>query len=357
LAAGNYTFAFATGTLKVTPATSKIVVVPSVAVPVAFQPVTYTATVSPVAPATLVPTGNVVVNLSSGFPNSPPSTVTQTAVVNAGGQMTATGGQLPAGVQISVAATFQGDGNFLGSTAPKVSQSVQQVAVQPDPQAANKTALAVGGTVGNDTITFQPAGAGGVTVSVNGVNQGTFQPNAHLLAYGGPGNDTIALAATSVPVSTPAVLDGGDGNDVLDAQGSTATNVLLGSAGNDDLRAGSGATLLIGGLGADRLEAASGNAILIGGSTTYDPKLADLLAIVAEWARTDVTYDTRVAHLTGTAGGINASDIFTKTTVLNDGTADDLIGSKGNGSPLNWYWTATNDGLRKRNSGEVVSSY
>src|SRR5204863_4203025 len=128
---------------------------------------------------------------------------------------------------------------------------------------------------------------------------------AHLLVYGNGGDDTIRLAGN---LAVPALLFGGDGNDTLDAGGSTANNVLVGGAGNDTLLGGSGRDLLIGGAGADTLRAGGGGALLIGGTTDYDANVAALLAVMKEWGRTDVDYNTRVKHLSGTlAGGLNGS--------------------------------------------------
>ena len=124
-------------------------------------------------------------------------------------------------------------------------------------------------------------------------------------------------------LAVPALLFGGDGNDTFITDASIANNVLVGGAGNDSLYGGSGRDLLIGGLGADTLRAAYGGAILIGGYTQYDANLPALLAIMKEWGRTDVDYNTRVKHLQGTsAGGLNGSYRLTTTTVHDDAAVD-----------------------------------
>src|SRR5205807_682916 len=171
--------------------------------------------------------------------------------------------------------------------------------------------------------------------------------------YGG--DDAIYLRGG---LSVPALLFGGDGNDTLDASGSSANNVLVGGAGNDWLYGGSGRDLLIGGLGADTLRAGGGGAILIGGYTDYDANLPALLAIMKEWGRTDADYNTRVKHLNGTlAGGLNGSYRLTTTTVHDDNTADSLFGGVG----MDWFFVGgkgkkNNDKVYNQASGEVITS-
>jgi hypothetical protein len=361
---GDTTFAGSSGsvTLTVNPAATTTSVTSSVNPSVPYQPLTITIAVSPVAPGSGTPTGTIVV--TSTLNNK--SQISHSGVLDAGGHATTGLGivGLSAGDQVTVQVTYLGDGNFLGSTSPTLSQSVQQVAMQVDPADPTKTALAVGGTSGNDNIVIKPADTqGNVQVTLNGIAQGTFHPTGHILMYGGPGNDTISLNALmlkgglpSVPISVPAVLDGGDGNDTLDARGSIASNILLGGSGDDTLLAGSGPTLLIGGGGKDVLHADSGNAILIGGSTVYDNNLSALLAILAEWSRTDADYNTRILHLTN-GGGLNGSNVLTKETVIDDGAVDQLFGSTGNGAPLNWFWASANDKVIRRHKGETVSTY
>ena len=92
---------------------------------------------------------------------------------------------------------------------------------------------------------------GTLAVAINNVNQGTFQPTGQLVVYAQAGNDLVWLRSgparvRSVPLTVPAVLDGGDGNDQLVAKGNIAGSASLGGAGNDLLLGGDGADLLIG---------------------------------------------------------------------------------------------------------------
>src|SRR5262249_45991333 len=140
---------------------------------------------------------------------------------------------------------------------------ITAVALQTDPTDPTKTALAVGGTTGNDTIVFNPGGGSGtVQVVINGVSQGTYSPTGHLLAYGQAGDDTIQVAGS---ITLPTLLFGGDGNDTL--KGGNGNNILVGGAGTDSLTGGRGRDLLIGGAGADTLTGNGGDDILIAGPT------------------------------------------------------------------------------------------
>ncbi len=54
--------------------------------------------------------------------------------------------------------------------------------------------------------------------------------------------------------------------------------------------------------------AAGGDDILIAGTTDYDDNLIALMALRAEWSRTDLTYQQRIAYLNGSvSGGLNGS--------------------------------------------------
>jgi hypothetical protein len=231
--------------------------------------------------------------------------------------------------------------------------------VQADPGDATKSALVVQGTAGADSLVLSPGTGNAIALSVSGYSVGSFAASggaafAHLLVYGNGGADTIRLAGN---LSVPALLFGGDGNDTLDASGSTANNILVGGAGNEAFFGGSGRSLLIGGAGADTLRAGSGDAILIGGYTSYDGNVPALLALMKEWGRTDANYTTRVKHLNGTlSGGLNGSFRLTKSTVQEDSVTDNLYGGAG----MDWF-IVSGTGRKKdkvfgQTSGELVSN-
>jgi hypothetical protein len=265
------------------------------------------------------------------------------------------------GYNVGVAATIHiGAEDY---TSPTASQSVTifdvTATIQADPGDATKSALVVQGTAGADSLVLSPGAGNAIALSVSGTSVGSFSAPggaafAHLLVYGNGGADTIRLTGN---LSVPALLFGGDGNDTLDASGSTANNALVGGTGNETLQGGSGRDLMIGGTGTDTLRAGSGGAILIGGTTDYDGNLSALLAIMKEWGRTDANYSTRVKHLSGTlSGGLNGSYRLTKTTIHDDNAMDNLYGGAG----LDWFFVDGNgkkkDKVSGQTSGEVVTS-
>jgi uncharacterized delta-60 repeat protein len=212
--------------------------------------------------------------------------------------------------------------------------------------------LAAGGTAAGDTIIFQPTDAlGNITVTINGADQGTFHPTAGIAAFGQAGNDLLRLLSkkikgTTVFITVPAVLSGGDGNDGLDASGSTANNILLGGTGNDGLAGGSGRDILIGGTGQDGIAGGGGDDLLIAGFTAFDANLTALNAIMAEWA-SPRDYATRIANLRGTGSGPRLNgDYFLKAdgpdkTVFDDGVQDWLFGGAGQ----DWFFANADGGV------------
>ncbi|MCI0640404.1 MAG: PKD domain-containing protein, partial [Gemmataceae bacterium] len=195
--------------------------------------------------------------------------------------------------------------------------------------------LVVGGTTANDNITLKVANtSGGVKVTIGGSNQGTFNPTGLILVYAQAGTDTVKFETTKFSgvthyITTPAVVYGDSGSDTLDARGSSANNILLGGAGNNLLYGGLGRDILIGGTGGDTLRGGGGEDVLVGNSTAHDNDLAALLALMAEWGRTDADYATRAGHLTGTSGGLNGGVYLNSSTIADDGAQDELYGEGG----------------------------
>lgn len=83
---------------------------------------------------------------------------------------------------------------------------------------------------------------------------------------GGSSVDSFILATGSIPWS----LDGGAGNDLLDATAALESVTLLGGSGDDTLKGGRGDDLLDGGAGNDRLFGAAGDDQLFGGDGLDD---------------------------------------------------------------------------------------
>jgi PKD repeat protein len=213
--------------------------------------------------------------------------------------------------------------------------TVQVIALQDDPLNPGTTSLAVGGTSGNDLITFTRVGAGAIRVQLNGVSLGTFTPTGRLIAFGQAGNDAIFVDGG---ISAPVWLSGGSGNDILKAGG--GSGVLLGGSGNDLLTGGSARDFLIGGVGNDLLIGAGGDDLLIGGSTAFDDDEASLNAIQLEWT-SPRDAATRRANIDGTGTGprLNGMIFLTPGTVIDDGDVDLLIGGGG----TNWLLLGNGD--------------
>jgi Ca2+-binding RTX toxin-like protein len=195
--------------------------------------------------------------------------------------------------------------------------------------------LLVGGTTSGDTINLKVADtSGGVRVTINGVNQGTFNPSGAIFVYAQAGTDNVKFETTKFNGQTRYIQDaafvfGGDGNDSLDARGSSAKNVIVGNAGNDTIWGGTGRDILIGGQGTDTLRGGAGEDVLIGNGTTHDANLVALSALMAEWGRTDASYSVRAGRLQGTPGGLNDDYFFNPSTVLTDSAIDQLYGEGG----------------------------
>lgn len=88
-----------------------------------------------------------------------------------------------------------------------------------------------------------------------------FKWDAFENLVGGTKVDTFVGAAGSIPLS----LNGGAGNDLLDASAALASMTLIGGDGDDTLKSGRGDDLLDGGDGNDRLSSNAGDDLLIGG--------------------------------------------------------------------------------------------
>jgi uncharacterized delta-60 repeat protein len=164
--------------------------------------------------------------------------------------------------------------------------AVTSVALQTAPCDPAQRWLAVGGTAGNDAVLFNPQGRTGVRAWLNGRRSDAFSDVTRILAYGGPGNDAISVVGG---VRTPALLDGGAGNDVLFGGGGDdvlvggeGRDVLFGLQGRDTLVGGAGIDLLLGGRGATLIQG-DAEVVLSCGGVTVTPPGRRLLA--AAWQK------------------------------------------------------------------------
>jgi len=271
----------------------------------------------------------------------------------------------------NISVTFSGDTNFIAPPAVSLLQQVKQAALISDPFNPGQFVLYIGGTAFNDEIEVERQGTNLYKVEVEtegpGNNESEWEatfngPISRVVVYGLAGDDKIKIEDS---VTVPALLDGGAGNDKLDAGG--GNSVLIGGSGNDKLKGGKGRDLLIGGTGADELQGKDGDDILIGGVTSYDANELALMAVLKEWSRTDRAYQQRVANLSNASvGGVNpngslaAGFLLTASTVKSDGSENELKG----GSGMDWYFAnldgvgnnGRKDKISGRSSNEIVTS-
>jgi len=150
-------------------------------------------------------------------------------------------------------------------------------------------------------------------------------------------------SATSIGwVTDFTVLIGTSGRDTL--HGGEANEILIGGDGQDSLLAAGGRDLCFGGSGGDSIHAGNDDDIIISGKTAYYVEsskalnLAALTAIMAEWARTDIGYSTRVSHIRD-GGGINGSYRLNSSTCFRDNAIDLLYGESGR----DWFLATSRD--------------
>jgi hypothetical protein len=131
---------------------------------------------------------------------------------------------------------------------------------------------------------------------------------------------------------------GGSGQDKL--IGDRGRNILVGGGGIDALVGGDDRDILIGGDGRDTLDGGAGENILIGGTTAFDADRDALVALMAEWERTDLAsaadptgYRARAANI---AGGLNGGVRLAPDTVFGDTQTDSLAA----GADLDWFFGA-----------------
>jgi hypothetical protein len=142
----------------------------------------------------------------------------------------------------------------------------------------------------------------------------------------------------------------GAGNTKLtgDAQG----NVLVGGAGNSILTGGTGRSVLVGGTGRSQITGNSNDDLLLGGTLSADLNETALPLILAEWQRTDLPYNQRVADLRN-GGGLNGGyKLLWGTTVLAGSPADQLTGGGGQ----DWFFQFPGQQVIGAAAGAVVEN-
>ncbi len=166
----------------------------------------------------------------------------------------------------------------------------------------------------NVTVDLTSGTASNVVGGVTGIENVT----------GGAGNDKITGDAAD------NFFKGLAGDDTL--IGLAGNDIMLGGDGQDTLDGGMGRDFLIGGLQQDRLYGGEDDDVLIGGTTAYDASSTVLKQMLSQWKRTDLDYQTRIdlLRLQGVANGqkLNSANVF------DDGFLDQLTGGLGN----DWLW-------------------
>jgi ELWxxDGT repeat protein len=256
----------------------------------------------------------------------------------------------PDGASIDAAGVFtwtpsaeQALGHY--SFAVRLSDGIESVSVPITLHVTGGTAAVVGGTLyvigteGADQfhinlesgptylVHFSLFAGGSLALDASGVDR--------IVVLLGAGNDQATIAGN---VATPALLNGGDGNDQLSAGGGSA--ILLGGFGDDILIGGTARDLMLGGLDADRLNGTAGDDIFVDGTSDHDGNTDALWALLAEWKREDRSYAERVANLRN-GGGLNGAVRLSSETVDHDDSVDVLTGSSG----MDWFWANLDDPL------------
>jgi Ca2+-binding RTX toxin-like protein len=120
--------------------------------------------------------------------------------------------------------------------------------------------VVVNGTAGDDTIVASQTGHT-TSYSVNGVNSSATGV-VKMMVYALAGHDSVTLNE----LTQPAYVDGGDGNDTINAGTANGAVWLVGGKGNDNMQGGRNNDLLQGGEGNDTLIGGPQDDVIEGGS-------------------------------------------------------------------------------------------
>jgi hypothetical protein len=200
-----------------------------------------------------------------------------------------------------------------------------------------------GGT-GNDTFRFFPGG------SIHGMLDGGGGSNT--LDYSAYTGGVMVNLATGTATGTGGIVN------IQTVHGDQGSDILVGATGPVTLIGGAGPSLLIGGVGSATLQGGKAGDLLIGEATSFDANIAALVAILAEWSRTDLSYQQRIDHLRGiTPGGRNGSFLLKasgmgQTVIHHNSTArDGLTGGLGQ----DWFWAQHASEVKDQAPDEVLN--
>jgi PKD repeat protein len=152
--------------------------------------------------------------------------------------------------------------------------AVTITAIAQPPGSGGTTDLIISGTNDGDFIYVNryPSTTPHVIVFINRRLEGIFSVTGRIIIYGLGGDDYIWVNPL---VTSPALLDGGTGNDTIEGGG--GNDLIYGDVGNDVLSGGRGHNLIIGGGGEDIIDGGGRRSVLVGGKTIHDPFLHVLL--------------------------------------------------------------------------------
>lgn len=186
-----------------------------------------------------------------------------------------------------------------------------------------------------------------------------------VLLYAGEGEDTLdySLYETSVSVdlligvatgiaSVRGIEHALGGQDADWLYGDDQANILRGNGGDDIIDGRGGRDFLIGGSGSDTIYGGGGDDLIVGGLVEYDENRNDpaLLAILAEWVRTDIGYAKRAKRIRGLDNsGVNDGYVLNSGTVFDDEATDEIHGEGGK----DLYFAMVGE-IAGRQSGEVL---
>jgi hypothetical protein len=131
-----------------------------------------------------------------------------------------------------------------------------------------------------------------------------------------------------LPLGTATGVGGGIRNISNVIGGAAGNDILVGNGAGNRLTGGQGRNLLIAGPGAGTLVGGPDSDILLGGATPYDTNIAALDAVMAEWGRTDLSYNARVRDILN-GGGLNGAVALNAANVKFNGGGNTLDGGPG----------------------------
>jgi hypothetical protein len=173
-------------------------------------------------------------------------------------------------------------------------------------------------TGGASSDVFRTRSGGGLSGRLDGgVGTNTLDDSAYV------GNIMVDL-----PLGTATGVAGGIRNISNVIGGAAGNDILVGNGTGNRLTGGQGRNLLIAGPGAGTLVGGPDSDVLIGGATPYDTNIAALDAVMAEWGRTDLSYNARVQHLLS-GGGLNGGVVLNAANVRFNAGGNTLDGGPG----------------------------